>query len=143
VGEAAEVYPVGTLGRISYWNRRNDGLLGVTVRGEQRFQILEQWVESNLLRTAEVELLPNDPPQPVPQQYQPLIVMLQRIIGELDHPYINLPKQYDDAGWVSGRLVELLPLEHSHKQLLLQECDALRRLERLSQLIMLQREPGL
>ena len=28
VGRAAQTYDVGTLGVISYWNRRSDGLLG-------------------------------------------------------------------------------------------------------------------
>lgn len=139
-GDAAEVYPFGTLGRITYWHQRPDGLLGVTLTGEQRFHILEQRVASNQLLTAEVELLPNDPPRAVPEAYQGLVAMLQRIIGELDHPYITLDKQYDDAGWVGARLVELLPLEHSHKQRLLQENDPLRRLEVLLQMMLRKEE---
>jgi Lon protease-like protein len=134
VGPAAEVYAVGTLGQITYWHQRADGLLGVTLVGEQRFHILKQWVESNQLVIAEVELLPNDPRSPIEDKYLGLVAMLKRIIGELDHPYINLPKQYEDAGWVSARLVELLPLEHSHKQRLLQERDPLQRLAVLLQL---------
>lgn len=134
VGPAAEVYAVGTLGQITYWYQRADGLLGVTLVGEQRFHILGQRVESNQLLVAEVELLPNDPPHPVPEVYQGLVAMLKRIMGELEHPYINLPKQYEDAGWVSARLVELLPLAHSYKQRLLQEEEPLRRLDVLLQL---------
>jgi Lon protease-like protein len=135
VGPAAEVYSVGTLGQITYWRQRADGLLGVTLTGEQRFHILEQRVAPNQLLMAEVEMLPNDPPAPVPDGYQGLVAMLQRILGELDHPYINLPRQYEDAGWVGARLVELLPLAHSHKQRLLQEEDPLRRLEVLQAMV--------
>ena len=135
VGEAAEVYPVGTLGKITYWHKRPDGLLGVTLRGEQRFRVIEQRVEPNQLIMAEVELLPNDPPSAIGDKYRGLVAMLKRIIGELDHPYINLPKDYDDAGWVSARLVELLPLEYSHKQRLLQEDDPQQRLEVLLQMM--------
>ena len=135
VGEAAEVYPVGTVGKITYWHKRPDGLLGVTVRGEQRFRIIEQRVQPNQLIMAEVELLPNDPPSAIGEKHQGLVAMLKRIIGELDHPYINLPKDYDDAGWVSARLVELLPLEYSHKQRLLQEEDPQQRLEVLLQMM--------
>ena len=140
VGPAAEVYPVGTLGKITYWNKRPDGLLGVTLRGEQRFHIVEQRVESNQLLVAEVELLPNDPPQATCEEHQGLVAMLKRILGELDHPYTNLPKQYDDAGWVSARLVELLPLEYSHKQRLLQENDPLQRLNLLLQMMVRKEE---
>ena len=135
VGDAAKVYPVGTLGQITYWHKRPDGLLGVTLRGEQRFHIVEQWVEADQLLVAEVELLPNDPPQATSEEHQGLVAMLKRILGELDHPYTNLPKQYDDAGWVSARLVELLPLEYSHKQRLLQENDPLQRLNLLLQMM--------
>lgn len=141
VGKAAEVYPVGTLGKITYWHKRPDGLLGVTLRGEQRFRIIEQRVESDQLRVADVEMLPNDEPVPVPGSCMGLVVMLRKIISELDHPYINLPKDYDDAGWVGARLVELLPLDHSQKQRLLQELDPLRRLEVLLQLITRKGEP--
>ena len=140
IGDAAEIYPVGTLGKITYWHKRPDGLLGVTVCGEQRFHIVEQRVASDQLLIADVELLSIDPPQGVPEEYQGLVAMLKRIIGELGHPYINLPKQYDDAGWVSARLVELLPLEYSHKQRLLQENDPLRRLEVLLQMMMRKEE---
>jgi Lon protease-like protein len=135
VGPAAEVYPVGTLGKITYWQKRPDGLLGVTLRGEQRFHIVKQRVEANQLLVAEVELLPNDPPQATNESHQGLVAMLKRILGELDHPYTNLPKQYDDAGWVSARLVELLPLDYSHKQRLLQEDDPLQRLNLLLQMM--------
>jgi Lon protease-like protein len=140
VGDAAEVYPFGTLGRITYWHQRPDGLLGVTLTGEQRFHIIEQQVASDQLLTAEVELLSNDPPRAVPEEYQGLVAMLQRIISELEHPYINLPKSYDDAGWVSARLVELLPLEYCQKQRLLQENDPLRRLEVLLQMMLRKEE---
>ncbi len=135
VGEAAEVYPVGTLGRITYWDRRPDGLLGVTLRGERRFRIIDQRVEPDQLLMAEVALLPAEPACPLPDEYLGLAEMLQRIMGELDHPYTTLPKHYDDAGWVSARLTELLPLSHRHKQQLLEEGEPLQRLERLVQLI--------
>ncbi len=141
VGAVAEVYNVGTLGRITYWHQRTDGLLGVTVCGEQRFRILERRVEPDQLLVAEVELLSNDPPQEIPKIYNGLVVMLRGIIDELDHPYIKMPRHYDDAGWVSARLVELLPLQQSQKQRLLQEYDPLRRLEVL-QALMLHRGSG-
>ena len=60
-GEAAQTYDVGTLGHITYWQKRSDGLLGITVRGEQRFRICSRNVEPSQLIVAEVEPLPNDP----------------------------------------------------------------------------------
>ncbi|HEY0720771.1 MAG TPA: LON peptidase substrate-binding domain-containing protein, partial [Gammaproteobacteria bacterium] len=45
VGDAAQPYEIGTLARISYFERRPDGLLGITVRGEQRFRIIDTEVQ--------------------------------------------------------------------------------------------------
>ncbi|HEY9148585.1 MAG TPA: LON peptidase substrate-binding domain-containing protein [Gammaproteobacteria bacterium] len=133
VGQAAEVYEVGTLGQISYWEQRKDGLLGITLKGEQRFQILDSKVAENQLRIAEVELLPNAPPLTLPEKYQHLAGLLERMLGELEQPYAGLAQQLDNAEWVGARLVELLPLELVQKQRLLMEDDPLQRLERLEE----------
>ncbi len=135
VGTVPEVYDVGTLGHISYWEQRGDGLLGVTFTGEQRFRILKQAIEPDQLMIAEVELLPNEPFIAVPPTYQELVDMLLRILGEMGHPYVTMPKAYDDSAWVGARLVELLPLELEQKQRLLQLNDPLERLVKLQALI--------
>jgi uncharacterized protein len=135
VGPAAEVYGVGTLVGISYWEQRKDGLLGITVRGEQRFKILDSEVQENQLRIAEVELLPEEEELPLPGEYRHMVLMLQRILDDLSHPYITLPRRYDDAAWVAGRLIELLPLELALKQRLLQMDGPLQRLEMISGLL--------
>ncbi len=135
VGDAPEVYDVGTLGRISYWEQRRDGLLGITFTGEQRFRILERWTEPNRLMVAEVELLPNEPAVAVPGEYSELVTRLQRIIDALGHPYLTMPKAYDDSVWVGARLVELLPLDLAQKQHMLQLDDPLERLKRIAGLL--------
>lgn len=133
VGEAAEVYEVGTLGRISYWEQRQDGLLGITLTGEQRFRIIDSEVTGNQLRIAEVELLENLGTVALPEKYQHLASLLERILGELGHPYLTMTRDYQNAEWVGARLSELLPLELVQKQRLLQEEDPLRRLARLEE----------
>lgn len=135
VGKAADVYDVGTLGYISYWEQRKDGLLGITVTGAQRFRIIDSEVLGNQLRIAEVELLPAAVAVPLPEKYQHLSTLLLRILDELGHPYITLSREPDNAEWVSGRLAELLPLELELKQHLLQEQDPLIRLERLEAML--------
>src|SRR3569833_51867 len=40
VGEAATTNDVGTFVRIIDWDQRDDGMLGITVQGEQRFRVL-------------------------------------------------------------------------------------------------------
>lgn len=135
VGEAPEVYEVGTLGHISDWERRRDGLLGITFTGEQRFRILERGIEANRLLVAEVELLPNEPAVAVPPKHRGLVETLSRILDELGHPYQGMTKAFDDSAWLGARLAELLPLELVQKQRLLQLDDPLERLDRIARLV--------
>lgn len=132
VGHAARPHDIGTVTSICYWNQRKDGLLGVTLKGEQRFQIVSQTVGPNQLILAEVNLLPLEPPTPLVDDYQHLVELLKQIIGQLEPPYSTMPTHYEDACWVSARLVELLPLQLSEKQWFLQEEDPLVRLAELS-----------
>lgn len=134
-GPAAHTFEVGTLVRITYWNRRRDGLLGVTVMGERRFRVLSQQTLPDQLVMAEVVLLDEEPQCDIPQEYVPLAELLRGILEQLDHPYRNLPRRYSDAGWVGARLVELMPLELHQKQLLLQMDDPVERLQRLKGII--------
>lgn len=132
VGDAAEPHDLGTMTSICYWTKRKDGLLGVTLKGEQRFRIISHSVEANQLITAEVELLPAEAETQVLGEYQHLVELLRQIIDQLEPPYTTMPTHYDDAGWVSARLVEILPLQLSEKQWFLQVEDPLERLAELS-----------
>lgn len=135
IGEAAFTYDVGTLAHVSYWHKRADGMLGVTVVGDQRFRILERKVQADQLITARTTLIPNEPPKPLPAEYHALAVLLEEILAQLGHPYVKLPKHYDEASWVGARLAELLPIPLAQKQLLLQLDDPIERLERLRSMI--------
>jgi len=132
VGDAARTFEVGTLVHISYWNKLPDGLLGVTVRGDRRFRILAQEVRPNQLTVAEVDYIPNEPENHVPANHLPMVDLLRKIMEQMDHPYTNLPRNYEDAAWVGYRLAELLPIPLTQKQYFLQLDDPLQRLERLS-----------
>jgi len=135
VGEVAQPYDIGTLARISYFNRRADGLLGITAHGEQRFHIVASEERPDHLLVAEVELLQPVASVPLPSQYQHLTQLLSSIVDQLDYPYRNMETHYGDAEWVSARLAELLPLPLEQKQLLLSLDDALERIERLERMI--------
>lgn len=131
VGKAAQTYPVGTLGIISYWNRRNDGLLGITLTGTQRFRMLSHEVRPNQLIMAEVETLPAVKPVPINPKYQGMANLLRKIITQLEPPYTTMPTHYDDLEWISARLCELLPMPLDYKQALLEYDDIISRIEQL------------
>lgn len=131
----AESFEYGTYGNISYWQQLPEGLLGITVRGQQRFKIISKHIDDNQLCIAEVEMLANEKPQPLPEQYQTLAAMAEEMLTQIGHPYTTLPKFYDDASWVGYRLAELLPIALVQKQHFLQLTDPIERLERLSAII--------
>lgn len=127
VGEAALSCETGTLARITDWHMRHDGLLGVTVTGQQRFRIASVKVEPSQLSVARVELLPEEAELELPDEYLPLVDILRKIIDQVHH-YAEMPRKYGDAGWVSYRLAELLPIGMEKKQLILEMDDPLQRL---------------
>ena len=81
-GSIAEPHLVGTLARVVDWEMEQLGLLQVTARGEQRFRIISKAVGPNNLLQAEVELIDDDGPLPVPHERQRLVHLLRRIAGE-------------------------------------------------------------
>jgi len=135
IGRAAETHEVGTSSLIDYWHKRRDGLLGVTLAGQQRFKILSREVQSNQLIVAEVVLLPEVEPLLLSEEHQHLVDVLQNIISQLSAPYSRLPLGYENANWVSSRLAELLPISLADKQRILLLDDAQARLETINELL--------
>lgn len=135
VGAPPTPYTVGTLARIVDWLRLPDGLLGITVIGEQRFRILDRRVLANQLTEARVELLPEEPFVPLPAEYIPMADVLRQLVKHVSHLFADRPPRYDDSSWVGCRLAELLPFPLAQKQHLLQLDQPIQRLERVRQLM--------
>jgi Lon protease-like protein len=131
VGIAPEIYTVGTLVHITFWEHRKDGLLGISVKGERKFNVLNKRVKKNELVIADIELIEQEAITMLPEQYQSMVSVLKKIFAALKHPYITLPKKYDDASWVGSRLSELLPLPMQKKQHLLELNEPMGRLAML------------
>ena len=132
VGPAPDVHETGTLTYISYWHQRNDGMLGITLRGEQRFRLLECTTQPNQLMQGEIELIENFPSLELEVEQQYMADMLKQIISQLEPPYTSMPTHYNDAEWVSARLIELLPLQLNEKQEMLKANDVSERIEKLA-----------
>ena len=115
-GAAAKVHELGTMSFISYWHKRNDGMLGITLTGDQRFRVLSTEVKPNQLTVAEVELLADFEKHQEEHDSLQFINLLKQIIAQLEPPYTTMTKYYDDMDWVSARLIELLPLQLKAKQ---------------------------
>ena len=134
-GAAAKVHDIGTSSFISYWHKRNDGMLGITLTGEQRFRVLSTEIKPNQLTIAEIELLPELEASENERNAEQLINLLKQIIAQLEPPYTTMKKFYNDMDWVSARLIELLPLPLNEKQNMLVMSNVKERINYLHPLL--------
>ncbi len=127
----AVVWPVGARVRIIGWDSLSDGLLGVTVEAVERVRLSGFIEDRSHLLWAHAESLPDDPDRMLPPEFDTLARLLERILKQIGPPFDQLSPRLDDAGWVAGRLTELLPIEPEAKQQLLELSDPLSRLHLL------------
>jgi Lon protease-like protein len=131
-GAPARPAAVGTEARIEDFDSTPEGLLGITARGGRRFHVERTHVRDSGLVVGQVRWLPEAPAQPVPAEHGLLAALLGNLLGhfgELPDDAVLL----DEAGWVSWRLAEILPLQQVDRQVLLGIDDGCDRLERLAQ----------
>ena len=138
---AATTHTVGTLARITDWYQGSDGLLGVTAVGERRFRLLSSERLASGLNVGEIELLPDEPSMPLPEEYKAMSEILSSVLDELGRLYESLDRRLDDASWVTSRFVEILPIDLEQKQLCLEQSDPLARLKIVHALLKVVRQP--
>jgi uncharacterized protein len=126
---------IGTSARIVDFQPLADGLLGLLCRGEQRFRISARSRREDGLNCASVEWIEEAKAVPVAVQFQPLLPLLRQAMANLTTIGRFIEPNYEDASWVSHRLAELLPLDQSLQQHLLEIDDPDARLHLLAPLI--------
>ncbi len=131
----ATTYDIGTLARITDWYQGSDGLLGITVVGEQRFRLLSSSREPDGLNIGDIELIPTGTTRTLPDEYRPLANILSGVLEDLGRLYETLDKKYDDAGWVGYRFAEILPITPEQKQNCLEADDPVGRLEMMREVL--------
>ncbi len=128
---AATTYDHGTSAEIVDWHQEPGGLLGILAVGRDPFRLLGIRRETDGLYVGSVAWLPPSAPQPLSPAHEPLAALLRRLIEPLPL-YHGVAPSFDDAAWVSGRLLELLPLPLERKQALLEMPTPTRRLDALA-----------
>ncbi|MBS0387799.1 MAG: LON peptidase substrate-binding domain-containing protein [Proteobacteria bacterium] len=141
-GPIRELARVGTSARIVDFHALPDGLLGLMCRGARRFQLQSRRVQPDGLYVGEVEWLPEAAPSALAPEHRPLTRLLRRVLEELGDTARHLDADFDDAGWVSNRLAEFLPLERGAQQQLLELEDPQQRMRALAPLIEVPAETG-
>lgn len=134
VGAAARPHTVGTEAHIVDWDRDDDGLLGLTVRGQRRFRITTTEVQSDNLLLADVEWL-EEPAMALPGEYTPLADLLWQLLQRVEPDRANEGERFSEADWVGFRLAECLPLQPEQSQALLAQDDPIMRLQALAAVI--------
>jgi uncharacterized protein len=134
-GGPAMTAETGTTARIIDFEQLKDGLLGITAVGERSFRIVARERQADGLNLAEVVWLPPSELLPVPDESAHLVKLLRYALPQLQPLYDVSAAQYQDAGWVSARLVEILPLPLLEKQHCLEIADPLLRLKYLGSLV--------
>jgi hypothetical protein len=132
---AVSVADIGTCARVIDFQPMPDGVLGVLCRGERRFRILERSQQADGLNTARVQWLAERAAAPPPAQFEALVSALRKAIASLINSQRFIEPHYEDAGWVSHRLAELLPLEPDVLQTLLELEDPQARLHLLAPML--------
>ena len=134
-GPVGDLAAIGTSARIVDFHALPDGLLGLMCRGARRFKLRGRQVQADGLYIGDVEWLAEPARSAVAPEHLPLTRLLRRVLQELGDTARHLDADFDDAGWVSNRLAEFLPLERSAQQQLLELEDPQRRMSMLAPLI--------
>ena len=134
---------VGTTAEIIDFSTLEDGLLGITARGKQRFIINKTHARDNGLLMGDVEILDEPGLVDVPVEFSVLSMVAGRFMEQLAANYPSFkPQDLQDANWVGYRLAELLPLDLDQKQVMLQMSDPLERLQVLLDMLPRFQEPS-
>ena len=134
-----ETYNVGTMAKIVDWNQGNDGLLGLTTIGTQKFKLLTMSKQDDGLNIGQIERIDKEGEFKPTENFSYLINLLQAILDDINL-YNDDEKKFDSASWVSFRFAEILPLKLEDKQKCLEIDDPLTRLNFLEPLIKMIRE---
>ncbi|HEY0676531.1 MAG TPA: LON peptidase substrate-binding domain-containing protein, partial [Immundisolibacter sp.] len=133
-GQAARFHPIGTLARIEDHDQDAAGMLHITVRGEQRVQVVTSSVRPDQLVIGQALHLETEPTTGIAERHRPLLDLLRQAMEEYD-PDFGRAEELLEASWVGFRLAELLPLPSARRQWLLELTNPTLRLEALAQFI--------
>lgn len=110
---------VGCVARIVDWDQLDNGLLGITVLGGERFRLQRHWRAESGLCIGDAELLPQPPAPVMDAAWEPFANLLRGLEGHPHVQRIGMQPDTDDPWQVAYGLLQLLPMEESFKAQLL------------------------
>jgi Lon protease-like protein len=129
VGSGAHFHELGVRARVCDFDPLKGGMLGITAIADRRIRALSSVVEPDGLVMGRVRVLPEEARVRLPIDYQAAALLLRRLMDQTTvNPAASDPC-WADAGWVAGRLTELLPLSDGAKQDILLLDDPSQRMD--------------
>lgn len=111
-----DTYSIGTTAKISDWQNRADGLLGVTVLGLERFEIISAQIKDNGLTIGKVKILEEILEVDIPEQF----FYMQELLNHISAQEGKLQNDNKSFSEMMYQLIYLLPLDTNLKQRLLE-----------------------
>ena len=134
-----ETYNIGTMAKIIDWEQGNDGLLGITTIGTNKFKLLGMNKQEDGLNIGDVEIIEREGDFKPTENFSNLVSLLKAILDDINL-YNDDEKKFESASWVSFRFAEILPLKLEDKQKCLEIDDPIIRLNYLEPLIRMIRD---
>jgi Lon protease-like protein len=123
---------VGTLAELIDADSDQPGILQVSCRGGERFQVLESRQRADGLWLARTEAIPADellaPSEALLGTVRALADAIASLNAQGTAPFLE-PYRFDDAGWVANRWCEILPISQAAKFKLMELPDPMIRLQ--------------
>jgi uncharacterized protein len=131
-GQPAVPAMFGTEARIEDFDRTDDGLLALRVRGFRRFEVHGTSVRNDGLIIGDITWREPDIDDELRPEHALLGTVLQHILEQVGGEHAEAaPARFDEAAWVGWRLAEVLPIDDTLRLALLQDDDPHARLDRL------------
>ncbi len=111
-----DIYSIGTTAKISDWQDRADGLLGVTALGLERFEIVSTHVQDDGLTVGKVNILSETEAGDIPEQF----FYMQELLNHISAQEGKLQDDNQSFSEMMYRLIFQLPLDSNLKQKLLE-----------------------
>jgi len=133
-GKPAMPYPQGTTVSIVDFDQGPDGLLHITAKGQQEFNVLSYAINQEGLTVGQVKLIDTGEATPMAEEYKELGRKLAIILQYVEPNIMYEEKLLDEPDWVCRRMLELLPLSAPDKFDILQMPNNKSRLDALVRL---------
>ena len=130
-----EISSQGTYSTVVDFDQHSNGMLGIMTEGQAKFVIREIYEQSDHLLMAEVGFLEQEEESILPDHKVHLVRILQSLMKNEWVSRLNYEVDFNAAGEVGARLIELLPFGNKVKQQLFEMRNPITRLDELDRII--------